>query len=279
MFLPPAIIARLIDGDALGFNLWVALPFPLAALGACAFFSRRFSAGAYDLPVIWPRLFTATIKRFFEAGPEERDHMLQRTGVRYRVLPQRRAGNRVPLMAIPQFYESFLFDYGENAARRVSIVPEARVVPDVDEQIDAVFSAGWDTARVTLVDRDLPAIGERGTPVPPSARFVEDESNRSAIEAAVGAGGGYLVVLDSYADDWQATVDGRPTIVGRANGLFRAVRLPEGHHRIEFVYRPRTLRWGIAVTAVALAIVLGLFLIPGFRKVDWRRDSKALRAA
>src|SRR5262245_61490663 len=34
MFLPPAILARLMGGEAFGFNLWVALPFPLAALGA-----------------------------------------------------------------------------------------------------------------------------------------------------------------------------------------------------------------------------------------------------
>ena len=36
-------------GEVLGFNLWVAMPFPLAALGAFAFFARRFSASASAL--------------------------------------------------------------------------------------------------------------------------------------------------------------------------------------------------------------------------------------
>jgi len=46
MFLPPAVLARLVGGEMLGFNLWIALPFPLAAAGAWLFFSRRFSAAA-----------------------------------------------------------------------------------------------------------------------------------------------------------------------------------------------------------------------------------------
>ena len=52
MFLPPAILARLIGGEVLGFNLWVALPFPLAAIGGWLFFSRRFSAAASTIGAI-----------------------------------------------------------------------------------------------------------------------------------------------------------------------------------------------------------------------------------
>src|SRR6476646_5550104 len=33
MFLLPAVLVRLIGSEVLGFNLWVELPFPLAALG------------------------------------------------------------------------------------------------------------------------------------------------------------------------------------------------------------------------------------------------------
>src|SRR6476620_867815 len=43
MFLPPAVLVRLIGNDALGFNLWVVTPFPVAAIGAWLFLSRRAS--------------------------------------------------------------------------------------------------------------------------------------------------------------------------------------------------------------------------------------------
>jgi hypothetical protein len=52
LFLLPALAVRLIGSDAVGFNLWVATPFPLAALGAWLFFRRRFTADASALGAI-----------------------------------------------------------------------------------------------------------------------------------------------------------------------------------------------------------------------------------
>jgi hypothetical protein len=184
-------------------------------------------------------------------------------------------------MAIPQFYESFLFDYGDDVARRVAIVPEGRVVPDPTQQVDALFAAGWDSSRVVLIDRNLDAAGERTRPAAlPSATFIEDRPNRSVIDAEVGPGSGYLLVLDTYADAWQATVDGRPATVARADGLFRAVHLTEGRHRVEFVYRPRALAWGTAITAGASLLAIALLLLPGSRRSMWTapdRDGQSKR--
>ena len=33
MFLLPSVLVRLVGSDVLSFNLWVAVPFPLAAIG------------------------------------------------------------------------------------------------------------------------------------------------------------------------------------------------------------------------------------------------------
>ncbi len=52
LFLLPALAVRLIGSEVLGFNLWVATPFPLAALGAWLFFRRRFGAEASALGAI-----------------------------------------------------------------------------------------------------------------------------------------------------------------------------------------------------------------------------------
>ena len=52
LFLLPALAVRLIGSDVVGFNLWVATPFPLAALGAWLFFRRRFAADASALGAI-----------------------------------------------------------------------------------------------------------------------------------------------------------------------------------------------------------------------------------
>src|ERR1044072_4231304 len=52
MFLPPALLIRLVGSEALALNLWISLPFPLTALGAWAFLSRRCSAPAAALGAI-----------------------------------------------------------------------------------------------------------------------------------------------------------------------------------------------------------------------------------
>jgi uncharacterized membrane protein YfhO len=72
-------------------------------------------------------------------------------------------------------------------------------------------------------------------------------------------------VLDTYSDDWRVRVDGLPAPMVRANGLFRAVRLVAGPHLVEFVYRPRALFEGLAVSAAALLILVALMCWPARR--------------
>src|SRR4029450_5443349 len=52
MFLLPVLAIRLIGSEVLGFNLWIALPFPFAILGTWLFFRPRFSAAASALGAI-----------------------------------------------------------------------------------------------------------------------------------------------------------------------------------------------------------------------------------
>ncbi len=229
-----------------------------AAFYPSAWTAREFLT--YDLPVLWPRDFADVTQRFFDSDGEVRDRVLDRAGVRYRILPQRRAGDRVPLTRIPQFYESFLFDFGDEPSDRVSIVPTAVMVPETREQIKALFDDGWDSREVVLVDRLEEPTGIPGSPVEPYARIVDDSANYTVVEAGVDSEAGYLVFLDSYADDWRATVDGEPAPIARANGLWRAVHLAPGQHLVEFHYRPRALAIGATISAASLLSILGLFV-------------------
>ena len=151
-------------------------------------------------------------------------------------------------------------------APRLSMVSHARVA-SADEQVDALFRLDWDSRATVLVEREPAAAGETGPALPPSARFVADGANRVVAEAEVGASGGYLVLLDSYSEDWRAMVDGRPAAIVLANGLFRAVRLAPGRHVIEFVYRPATFLLGAGLSTLAFA---GLLVL-----LAWRRAGRA----
>jgi hypothetical protein len=221
---------------------------------------------SYDLAVLWPRDFATMSTRFFLSGRTERDLLLDRTSVRYRVLPRQQAGGRTPIVQMPYLMGSFLFDYGSDVAPRVSVVSKTEVVGDTGRQIEALFAGVWDSRSTAIVDREPAAAGDARPPVPPTATITTDSANRVVVQAGAGEAGGYIVLLDSFSDGWRATVDGHPATVVRANGLFRAVRLNPGPHLVEFLYRPRAFLVGAAVSAAALAMVLGLLAWPALRK-------------
>ncbi len=142
------------------------------------------------------------------------------------------------------------------ALPRAFLVPESVVVPETDS-LRVALSPGFDPRRAvvleegTALERD-PAWNESGTNV----RLIARQASRIALEARLSAPG-VLVLLDSWEKGWQATVDGVPAPVLRADGAFRGVRLAAGKHRVEFRYVPPGLREGLYL---GLAGLLGLAL-------------------
>jgi hypothetical protein len=68
-----------------------------------------------------------------------------------------------------------------------------------------------------------------------------------------------LVVLDGYFPGWRATVNGKPAPVWPA-GTHRAVWVPAGRSVVQMDYRPRGLRSGLVLSALAAAAVMGIAL-------------------
>jgi len=67
-----------------------------------------------------------------------------------------------------------------------------------------------------------------------------------------------LVVTDLDYPGWQATVDGLPAPIYRANYLFRAVPVPPGAHTVVMRFDPLSVRVGLAASLLTLlgALVL-----------------------
>jgi len=74
---------------------------------------------------------------------------------------------------------------------------------------------------------------------------------------------GYLFLSDTYTADWKAYVDAKPAKLYRADYIFRAVKIPQGRHEIEFRYEPRAVKLGLITMCLAL-FAGGIFFIKDF---------------
>ena len=104
----------------------------------------------------------------------------------------------------------------------------------------------------------------------PSAKITEYKAN--SLEIKTSGGAGVLTVSDQFYPGWQATVDGQPTDIVRADAVFRAVCVPPGDHTVRFDYRPGSLYVGVAISAAGW---LALFAFAIFALVSGRRKKVA----
>ncbi|MEK7276254.1 MAG: YfhO family protein, partial [Chloroflexota bacterium] len=100
---------------------------------------------------------------------------------------------------------------------------------------------------------------ENNPPAAVGADFIRDPSSRFTVSATLDRDG-YIVLSDTYYPGWRVYVDGEPRPLMRADYLFRAVAVPAGTHEVTFEYAPLSVTVGLALSAIAVLIWVGLFV-------------------
>jgi hypothetical protein len=160
-----------------------------------------------------------------------------------------------PVAEFPGFYPepTRLFAVPDPRPRTFA-VGAARAAEGV-EAFRLLVEGGLDPSREVLLSGRPPMAGPAG--FSGTSKVLEERPDRVVLEATLSARG-YVVLLDSYAPGWRARVDGAAVPVAEANLAFRAVEVPAGTHRIEYVYRPPWMLAGLAVSATAALAGLAL---------------------
>jgi len=91
------------------------------------------------------------------------------------------------------------------------------------------------------------------------------ENNRVQINAQLSEPG-VLVLTDAFHPGWKVFVDGKEQTIRRANYLFRAVELPAGNHRVEFVYDPISFKLGLVISSLTAALFITIPLVGWLRR-------------
>jgi len=145
---------------------------------------------------------------------------------------------------------------------RALVIPHARVVGSRSEILDLLASGQVDPRAEILLEQPPQVVYQANSTEPSGQGSVTYQPvgfNQVGIYVE-DSPGGFLLVLDPYWPDWVATVDGMPAEIVRADYLFRAIALPPGTHDVVMSYEPKSVQYGLIITAFASALVLGILL-------------------
>ncbi len=148
---------------------------------------------------------------------------------------------------------------------RAFVVHEARFFAQEEQVLETMQDRSFDPGEEVLLLGEASGAESLGESASDEVRLVSYEPERVTIEAHLGEPG-YLVLTDAYYPGWNATIDGQPAEILRADYYFRAVLLPEGEHRLEFVYDPPSFRLGVALSGVGLICLIGCLAWSRLRK-------------
>lgn len=188
------------------------------------------SANNFD-PFV-PARYQLWIDELETADAEQRAVMLRLMNVSVveRALPGEAAVTFEPLPALP----------------RVRVVPCARPAASPQAALAMLGEADFDPEREVIAEGNgLPACAaEVG-----NAQITSETANK--VQVTVSPGGGWLVLADTWYPGWRAIANSEELEIYPANGLFRAVQLPQYATSVEFVFGPLSFTLGLWLTLVA----------------------------
>jgi hypothetical protein len=140
---------------------------------------------------------------------------------------------------------------------RAYVVWDAQGVENANGAVESLIrEQNFQTVHLEgAVNVPTPAAGAQGF-----ARLERAEPERVTVRVETNQPG-WLVLNDSYSPGWRATIDGTSAEILRANALVRAVVIPSGNHRVEFVYDPLSVKIGAFVSLVTLLVVASVIVL------------------
>ena len=112
----------------------------------------------------------------------------------------------------------------------------------------------YSISQIAVYADDLSALREAARSMPERAATDQRwDMNEFSCSATAAEDGSYLMLRIPYEPGWEATVDGVPAAIERADIAFMALRLSRGTHAVRLRYRCRPLEVGLVVSTVALA--------------------------
>ena len=156
--------------------------------------------------------------------------------------------------------------YRRAAPPRASVFTDWTIVPEEDRALETVLERDPDSADVLVLQRD-PGIRPSGRPGETGTAHYQPLGTQDAQVIVRAPAASVVLVRNAYDRHWQATVDGRPSTVLRAEYMLQAIPVPRGDHTIVLRYRDPWIVRGLVGSAASLIAMIGAATAFRFR---WR---------
>jgi hypothetical protein len=156
------------------------------------------------------------------------------------------------------------------ALPRAYVASDVRLVSSEKAALEALSVPGL-VARECILEGPASFLSDGAKGVDGKARIVEYRNSYVLCEAEASSPT-YLVLLDSFYPGWVARVDGKPVSIQRANYAFRAVQIPAGRHKIEFIFRSGAVYLGLTISVATVLLGVAIMIWRGGRKAKRIND-------
>lgn len=191
--------------------------------------------------------------------------VLNMLNTKYFIFPAGEQGQPVPVQN-PYAYGNAWFvnkvQYVNNANEEIDALHD--ILPTETAVVDAKFKE--QLKGVTEGYKDSLSI----------IRLTSYEPNRLVYKTS-SAKDGVVVFSEIYYPGWQATIDGQPVDIARADYILRAMNVPAGEHTIEMWFDPQSIHVTESIAYAALAMLLiGVMILvwAGRRKLTKKPDAE-----
>lgn len=175
--------------------------------------------------------------------------VLNMLNTKYFIFPAGNQGQTVPVENPYAYGNAWFVDkvqYVDNANEEIDAL--AHIVPTETAVVDTKFR------------NQLKGVTDGYKDTLSSIRLVSYEPNRLVYETST-AKDGVAVFSEIYYPGWQATVDGNPADIARADYVLRAMHLPAGEHRVEMWFDPQSLHVTETIAYLSLLLLFAAGLV------------------
>jgi len=155
-------------------------------------------------------------------------------------------------------YEDEKYQVFDNleAFPRAFIVYDYEVENQPQKIIDKMLLNSDNLRQVAIVEEEI-SLDKSKRPAKGEAEIIDYSSDKVVIGTESDSPG-LLVLSDNYYPGWRVYVNGNEARILRADYTLRAVVLPEGQSKVEFIYRPESFRLGKLASIISLVGIVVL---------------------